>query len=159
MRLTFQETCVVVVHLSHRRCEIPDIDSLILWLLSTLAFPPIIAWMFRPHCCHWGKQCPGCIAHSVYLTTTFWKQMWDTPGLKTGFFHANLSRECLVGFLSTEISTTAYGHRQYFPLRARDAFRCTVSPVISYKFTALLMPVYLSLIIKGMPFGQASLCA
>lgn len=84
----------------------------------------------------------------------------ETPlGSRQAFFRANLSTECLVGFLGREISTTAYGRWQDFPLRVGDAFHWRVSQVISYKFTALLLSVYLPLIIKGMPFGRARLCA
>ncbi len=61
------------------------------------------------HSCHWGKHCTPNIPSAVYLTTAFREHMWDTPGFKTGFFHANLIRECLVSFLSREIWTTAYG--------------------------------------------------
>lgn len=100
------------------------------------------------------KYWQQCLPHDNILKTNV-RHPWAQDSL----FHANLSRECLVGFLGREISTAAYGRLQYFPLRVGDAFRCRVSQVISYKFTVLLLSVYLPLIINGMPFGRASLCA
>lgn len=115
---------------------------------------------FSLRCCHWGKHCTGNIAIAVFTSRQHSENECETPlGSRQAFFRASRSTECLVGFLGREISITAYGLWQYFPLRVGDAFHCRVSQVISYKFTVLLLSVYLPLIIKGMSFGRARLCA
>lgn len=161
MRLTFHGTSAVVVHLSRLLSTARGVRylTLILWYFGLSALSPnqraevqaallslgkTLSWKYRQQC----------LPHNNILKTNV-RHPWAQDSL----FHANLRRECLVGFLGREISTAAYGRLQYFPLRVGDAFRCRVSQVISYKFTVLLLSVYLPLIINGMPFGRASLCA
>lgn len=54
-------------------------------------------WMPENSAVTGGKHCTGNIPSAVYLTTACGKQMWDTCGFNTGFFHANLIRELFSG--------------------------------------------------------------
>lgn len=157
----FKEFLWLSVHLSGgcflplQRCDISHILSLLLWPLHT-----------SPNQCfelqktllslgkHWTGNIPsGCLPHN-----SMWRTNVRHPWVQGKFFHANLIRECLVGFLSREIWTTAYGRLEYFPLRACVAFHHRVRQVISYKFTALLLSINLPCIIKGIPLDK-SVCA
>lgn len=88
-----------------------------------------------------GRRCTWNSSPAVYVPTAYRKQMWDTWCSRQAFFNAKVIRECLVSFLSWEIWTTACSHLQYFPFRVDIAFHRWVWPVISYKFTALLLSI------------------
>lgn len=74
--------------------------SLLLWPLHTLAsqcfeLQKTLLSLGK----HWtGNIPPGCLPHG-----SIWRTNVRPPWVQGKFFHANMIRECLVGFLSREI--------------------------------------------------------